>query len=432
VSQVELKALPFAEQLTFFRSKGYATQDQRFAWQDMMHEEHGRYFTVAKAMRNDVLADIRQAVDAAIADGLTPRQFQQRLMPVLIEKGWWGRQESTDPLTQETRPVQLGSPRRLQIIYDTNLRVSHAAGRWAQIQRVKDARPWLRYVAILDDRVRPAHRRWHGTVLAVGNAWWHTHYPPNGWRCRCTVQQLSQYDLDRLGFKANERAPGGGTVKWTNPRSGEVLDVPAGVDPGFGYNPGTDYWRSLTPPPQGGPVGTPLIGPPGNPIELPPLPQPRQLPADLIMPEGRPRQDYVDRFLQAFGATADKTLVFTDVKGEPIVISDDLFKRADGSDKAMKFGRALALMMVAETIKRPDEIWSLWASIAGRPPELRRRYLARWTIAGESQSGLAVFEFGKSGWDGVTAFNPERADYLARQRQGVLIYRREGSDDGKK
>ena len=71
----------------------------------------------------------------------------------------------TDPLTGESRIVQLGSPWRLRTIFDTNLRMSYSRGRWERIERVAADMPWLRYVAVLDERTRPDHLRWHGTVL---------------------------------------------------------------------------------------------------------------------------------------------------------------------------------------------------------------------------------------------------------------------------
>ena len=50
-----------------------------------------------------------------------------------------------NPKTGEIKPVQLGSPRRLEIIYDTNLRTAHAAGAWEGIQDTKAFFPYLRY-----------------------------------------------------------------------------------------------------------------------------------------------------------------------------------------------------------------------------------------------------------------------------------------------
>ncbi|RIK92480.1 MAG: hypothetical protein DCC73_11900 [Proteobacteria bacterium] len=178
--EIDLKPLPPEEAVKFFRDKGYAFS---FNWKDMWQEEHGRAFTVAKAMRLDILQDIRQSVDKALADGITFEQFRKELTPILQKKNWWGRQTMTDPKTGETIMAQLGSPRRLRIIYDTNLRMARAAGRWEAAQRLKKRRPFLRYTAVLDSRTRPEHRAWHNTVLPVDHPFWQTHYPPNGWNC---------------------------------------------------------------------------------------------------------------------------------------------------------------------------------------------------------------------------------------------------------
>lgn len=238
--------VPPAEAIAYFRRKGYRIS---WAWQDVYAEEHARAFTVAKAMSLDILEDIRAAVDAAIAEGITVEEFRRRLEPTLRAKGWWGRRRVVDPLTGEEREMQLGSPRRLRTIYHANLRTAHAAGRWEQIQRTKRRRPYLRYVAILDDRTRPHHRAWHGTVLPADHPWWREHYPPNGWNCRCTVQQLSERDLERFGYEVSDRPPDTGITRtWTNPRTGEVRRVPLGIDPGWDYNPGAaglDHARQL-------------------------------------------------------------------------------------------------------------------------------------------------------------------------------------------
>lgn len=234
MAKIDLKPLPPEEAIDAFRRKGYALT---FDWRDMPPQEHSRAFTVAKVMSMDILADIRVAVDDAIAKGETLADFKKRLTPVLQEKGWWGRQEMADPLTGEIRDVQLGSPRRLQIIYDTNLRMAHAAGRWERIERVADRRPWLRYVAILDDRTRQQHAAWHNTVLRWDDPFWSQHAPPNGWRCRCSVQQLSDRDVDRRGLTRSQ-APDVPVRTLRNKRTGEVMRVPAGIDPGFHYNVG--------------------------------------------------------------------------------------------------------------------------------------------------------------------------------------------------
>lgn len=206
-------------------------------WTEVWQEVHQTGFTVAQSAGFDILKDIYTAVAKVQEEGWTFSRFQKELTPILQGKGWWGKTERVDPLTGEVREVQLGSPRRLRTIFDVNLRVSAAQGDWQRQQSVKDARPYLRYTALLDNRTRPLHRRWHGIILPQDHPWWETHYPPNGWRCRCKAMSVSAEDLEAEGWTVSE-APDEGETPWVNPRTGEMLMVPRGVDPGWAYNPG--------------------------------------------------------------------------------------------------------------------------------------------------------------------------------------------------
>ena len=222
------------EALAFFRAKGFKLG---FAWQDVWHEEHDAAFTVAKMMDVDLLRDVRAAVDRAIAEGTTLAQFKKELEPTLQDAGWWGKRAVVDPGTGETVLAQLGSPRRLRTIFRVNLQTAYAAGNWEQIQDTKADAPYLMYDAIDDNRTRPEHRAWDGTVLRADDGWWATHMPPNGWNCRCSVIQLSRDQLAAMG-KTVEAAPPVAEREYENPRTGEVSRVPVGIDPGFAYNPG--------------------------------------------------------------------------------------------------------------------------------------------------------------------------------------------------
>ncbi len=195
-------------------------------------EEHGVAFTVAKAMRLDLLEDIRNAVEKAISEGTTFYQFKKDLTPILKKKGWWGIGHEKDPLTGEMKKVQLGSNRRLEIIFDTNLKTAHAFGRWERYQRVKKQRPYIRYVAVNDESTRPQHKAWHGLVLDIDDKFWDTHFPPNGWFCRCNTQQLSERDLIRYGYKLS-KTPKVEMRDYINNRTGEITKVPKGIDAGF-------------------------------------------------------------------------------------------------------------------------------------------------------------------------------------------------------
>lgn len=213
------------EVLAFLQRKKLKPTDH---WTDLWHGEHARYFTVARSTYADIINDVYDEVVKAIADGSTLKTFQDRLTPVLQEKGWWGKAEDG---------VQLGSPRRLRTIYDTNLRTSYAAGRWERIQRRKKSRPYLRYVCVLDEKTRAEHRRWHNLILPVDDPFWTTHYPPNGWHCRCTVQQISKEDIDANGWTVSD-SPEESYRSWENTATGEVKQIPVGIAPGFDYNVG--------------------------------------------------------------------------------------------------------------------------------------------------------------------------------------------------
>ncbi|MCS7029806.1 MAG: phage minor head protein [Bacteroidia bacterium] len=70
------------------------------------------------------------------------------------------------------------------------------AKKWIQIQESKEEFPYLQYVTAHDDHVRPAHKALDGVIKPVDDPFWNTHYPPNGYNCRCTVKKLSQLPED--------------------------------------------------------------------------------------------------------------------------------------------------------------------------------------------------------------------------------------------
>lgn len=417
-----LKPLPMKEAVDFFRAKGHQTG---FSYQDVWKEEHAYSFTVAKAMRNDILQDIRSSVDKAISEGITFEDFRKELEPTLADKGWWGRKMMTDPLTGEEKMVQLGSPRRLRTIYETNLRTAHAAARWERAQRNKKTRPFKRYVAVLDGRSR--HTAWHGIVLPVDHPFWDTHDPPNDYGCRCTSRTWDQDDLDREGWKvtADDDLPSGNKT-FMNRRTGEITTVPAGIGPGFDYSPGKARMKAMTPPPLEKPLRVPFAGDPAK----VPFPASRALGKNVLYPSGLLPKQYVNRFLREFDA-AEKSVVFKDAAGEPVIISDDLLKTAGGELKVHRDLRWQHLGLLARTIKDPDEIWHVWEEYPAGRWTLRRKYMAKWTVEGETVPAFVLFDTGRDGWSGVTTFSPGKEAYIDKERRGALVYRRPDAPDKK-
>lgn len=227
--------LPPKEAIDWFRRKGWVFA---FDWEEIWASENVAAFTVAKIMSRDLLEDVRAAVDSAIANGESLGTFAKNLRPILQAKGWWGKKEEVDPATGETRVVQLGSPQRLRTIYRTNMTTAYQAGRWERIQRQKATFPFLRYLTVDDSRVRETHAHWHNVILPVDDPWWQTHYPPNDWGCRCTAIPVNQRMIDRRGLKVTEKPHFAGKRKYTNKRTGEIIEVEKGIGPGWDYNVG--------------------------------------------------------------------------------------------------------------------------------------------------------------------------------------------------
>ena len=210
-------------------------------WRALWQEEHAQQFTVSRLTRLDLLKTVQEKIAASVGGDLTRRDWTRDVTAMLKEAGWWGNIEVMDPDTGEVLTTRF-NPSRVKLIYDTNVRMAHAAGRWERIQAAKGTHPYLRYITKDDGRVREEHAAWHNLTLPVDAAFWATHYPPNGWRCRCRVIAMSQAEYDRgqspTGDPLETTAPEPTTVGWLNKYTGEIEQVPLGIDPGFNYNVG--------------------------------------------------------------------------------------------------------------------------------------------------------------------------------------------------
>jgi SPP1 gp7 family putative phage head morphogenesis protein len=227
--------VPPAQAIAYFQGKGLKPS---FSYADMLKDSHDRAFTVAKMMDVDILATVRDSLDSALANGMTFEQWREGLTPMLQASGWWGRKAKIDPETGRIVKAQLGSAWRLETIFRTNMQAAYAAGQWQEIEAQKAVAPFLMYDAVDDFRTRPEHAGWDNLVLRADHKWWATHYPPNGFHCRCGVVQLDAAQLQALGLRPATKAPDDGDYLWKNPRTGFSVPVPKGIDPGFDHNPG--------------------------------------------------------------------------------------------------------------------------------------------------------------------------------------------------
>lgn len=231
-----------------------------FSYQDVWREEHNHAFTVAKAMDLDLLSDIRESLTTAMVDGKPFRQWRDEMADNLSRRGWWGRQEVTDPETGERIEAQLGSSRRLKTIWDVNLGQAYQAGVWDRGQR-SGSHPYIMYRVGASKEHRPEHLSWDGLILPKDDPFWSTHNPRNGWGCKCTTRFVSEAQFQRYqrnGIPSPVRgdgqpgrkpiqttAPKRNPREYVNKRTGERYTGYEGIDPGFEHNAGAGRMEQL-------------------------------------------------------------------------------------------------------------------------------------------------------------------------------------------
>ena len=255
----QLQKLTPQEAVDWLIARGHLTKS--YAWQDVWQDEHGHQFTVSRLARLDLLQALYEAIIQSVQGDLSRKDWMQDAEQLLQDAGWWGTKAVTDPVDGEVKLTKFDAA-RLRLIYDTNTRQAYATGLWERVERSKRTHPYVRYITKQDERVRASHRAWDNLTLPVDDDFWKTHWPPNGWRCRCRVMSMSQrdydkgYTLDRPGAEYEQdaptvqkplkkQAPEVTTREYVNPRTGEVTQIPVGIDPGFAYNPGVARQQAL-------------------------------------------------------------------------------------------------------------------------------------------------------------------------------------------
>lgn len=94
----------------------------------------------------------------------------------IYSKNWWAIHEKYN-----------GNYLEAEYLFATQS--ARMAARWEEDSRDAD-RYDLQYRTAGDDKVRVDHRPLEGITLPAADPFWQEYYPPNGWRCRCTVAKV--------------------------------------------------------------------------------------------------------------------------------------------------------------------------------------------------------------------------------------------------
>ena len=189
--------LPPRDAVAYLESKGIRPSRH---WYDIWQEAQAKAVTVSGMTRLDLLEDVKKGLVDAVKNGKTGKMFIDDLTPILRAKGWTGKRQSINPKTGEVTEKGPDLPARLSLIFFQNVQSAYMYGRYRAMLANAEERPWWMYIAVLDSRTRPHHRALHRKVFRYDDPFWKTHYPPNGWRCRCRTRALSDTQLEREGL----------------------------------------------------------------------------------------------------------------------------------------------------------------------------------------------------------------------------------------
>jgi SPP1 gp7 family putative phage head morphogenesis protein len=366
---------PFTEQSEHFRQKvNLPTR----TWRDITRGQHARAFVVAGAMRADMLTDFREAVDAAITDGETLDQFRARFDAIVGKYGW-----------------QYNGKRgwRTRVIYDTNMRTSFMAGRYAQMTEpdVLERHPYWQYQHNTVTNPREQHQAWNGLVLRHDDPWWDVHFPPNGWGCRCDVLPVSERTLRKIGKSGVDTAPPD-TVPVPDEWRYNVGEAAAGkpIAASIMESEAGGRWTALD---------ARGVSDYGRPASIPVDPT-----TTAMLPATRDPTELRRTFADLFGAQR----LFRDPSGDEVLVSDALVDHWIEDPKRLQ-GRERFLPFLPDLIENPYEIWVGFArnELTGRVA-IRRRYVKAVQVEKDRSIGL-VAEAVEGVWTTFTMFVGNRS-----------------------
>ena len=213
--------VPFPEQVAALRLRlGELVPTAR--WDDIQRSAHDSGFMVAGAVKTDLLADILAALDRAATEGTGLETFRQDWKSIVDKHGWHG-------WTGEG--TAKGEAWRTRVVFQTNMSVSRASGRLAQL-RDGNFPIWV-YLHGGSREPRVHHLAMNGVALPSDHPFWLKWYAPNGWGCSCRVRGArSAAGVRRLGGDPDKPLP----EFWNkiDPKTG----APVGIDKGWDYMPG--------------------------------------------------------------------------------------------------------------------------------------------------------------------------------------------------
>lgn len=189
MAEITRREMPFEEAVKYFRGRVPVKAPDYYR---LAAKYRSLAFTVSGYTKAQILKRFYDAILSAIGEGTTVETFRRDMDGFLAAQGY-------DGLT----PFQADN------IFRTNVQTAYQAGHYEQMTRpaALRLRPYWQYDAVNDSHTRRSHLAMDGRVFPADSPVWDTWYPPNGFRCRCTVRTLSRRQVEQRGLKVETEAP---------------------------------------------------------------------------------------------------------------------------------------------------------------------------------------------------------------------------------
>lgn len=223
--RVKVEPLPMAEAQAFWRDK---VQMGMGEFNRLADEAKVRAFAVSGIAKGDQLDTVYASIGKAIDQGISFGEFKKECREIFQRRGWTGKRAW-----------------RVDNIFRTNIQTAYNVGQYRQLRESDIFTHW-QYSAINDSRTRPTHLAMDGRVWPKDHPVWDTWYPPNGYRCRCSVIGLTSNQVERRGLTVEGDDPTNGLIEPIDPGTGNRMPARQLLpDQGFGFNPGVAYWEGV-------------------------------------------------------------------------------------------------------------------------------------------------------------------------------------------
>ena len=149
-------------------------------------------FTVSGYTKTKILKRFYDELLVALEEGSTLQEFKESMSDFLEAEGDEGL-----------------SPVHAELIFRTNIQTAYNVGHYRRMTdpAVMELRPYWRYDAVDDTHTRPTHLEMNGRVFPADSPVWDVWFPPNGFKCRCTVTALSKRQVEQRGLTVETEFP---------------------------------------------------------------------------------------------------------------------------------------------------------------------------------------------------------------------------------